>query len=276
MLNPCVNGRNTTLRRRGDGRGSARRGGCMVHIDFTRLPFLSRRRQRPCASHLRSLLQGFGARDVHESEDGTDWRWRPPAGSSAPVPGRRKSGSMLAKPISAKALYERILNVVANPRPFIKTKTYFGPDRRRTSTRIMSGRNGAPEQNSKWPFTRTIRRRATFADHEVIMAAHELRKAVVHTADPDDDPVARAEAARWQAAASPRKRTMNCFAPRTTSKAKPRLSATRRSAPSTHSLCRLIEHTPDVSRIPLTLVEQHVDPVGRSPRICAARPCCHR
>jgi two-component system, chemotaxis family, chemotaxis protein CheY len=37
----------------------------------------------------------------------------------------------LAKPISAKALYERILNVVANPRPFIKTKTYFGPDRRR-------------------------------------------------------------------------------------------------------------------------------------------------
>jgi two-component system, chemotaxis family, chemotaxis protein CheY len=37
----------------------------------------------------------------------------------------------LAKPISAKALYQRILNVVANPRPFIKTKNYFGPDRRR-------------------------------------------------------------------------------------------------------------------------------------------------
>lgn len=38
----------------------------------------------------------------------------------------------LAKPISAKALYQRILNVVANPRPFIKTKTYFGPCRRRS------------------------------------------------------------------------------------------------------------------------------------------------
>jgi DNA-binding response OmpR family regulator len=38
----------------------------------------------------------------------------------------------LAKPISAKALYERILSVVASPRPFIKTQTYFGPDRRRT------------------------------------------------------------------------------------------------------------------------------------------------
>ena len=37
----------------------------------------------------------------------------------------------LAKPISAKGLYQRIVNVIANPRPFIKTKTYFGPDRRR-------------------------------------------------------------------------------------------------------------------------------------------------
>jgi two-component system chemotaxis response regulator CheY len=37
----------------------------------------------------------------------------------------------LCKPISAKALYQRILNVVINPRPFIKTKDYFGPDRRR-------------------------------------------------------------------------------------------------------------------------------------------------
>jgi len=37
----------------------------------------------------------------------------------------------LAKPISAKSLYQRIVNVVANPRPFIKTKNYFGPDRRR-------------------------------------------------------------------------------------------------------------------------------------------------
>jgi DNA-binding response OmpR family regulator len=40
----------------------------------------------------------------------------------------------LAKPISAKGLYQRIINVVANPRPFIKTKTYFGPDRRRNIT----------------------------------------------------------------------------------------------------------------------------------------------
>ena len=37
----------------------------------------------------------------------------------------------LAKPISPKSLYQRIVNVIVNPRPFIKTTTYFGPDRRR-------------------------------------------------------------------------------------------------------------------------------------------------
>ena len=37
----------------------------------------------------------------------------------------------MVKPISPDALYRRIVNVIANPRPFIKTNTYFGPDRRR-------------------------------------------------------------------------------------------------------------------------------------------------
>jgi len=45
----------------------------------------------------------------------------------------------LAKPISAKGLYQRIVNVVANPRPFIKTKTYFGPDRRRSNNSAYVG-----------------------------------------------------------------------------------------------------------------------------------------
>jgi len=38
---------------------------------------------------------------------------------------------ILAKPISIEGLYNRIVSIVVNPRPFIKTKTYFGPDRRR-------------------------------------------------------------------------------------------------------------------------------------------------
>lgn len=45
----------------------------------------------------------------------------------------RDSGitEFLSKPISAKQLYLRIENCIANPRTFVKTKTFFGPDRRR-------------------------------------------------------------------------------------------------------------------------------------------------
>ena len=37
----------------------------------------------------------------------------------------------LAKPISATALYSRLTTIIEFPRPFIRTKTYFGPCRRR-------------------------------------------------------------------------------------------------------------------------------------------------
>jgi two-component system, chemotaxis family, chemotaxis protein CheY len=45
----------------------------------------------------------------------------------------------LVKPISAKALYQRIVSVVMLPRPFIKTATYFGPCRRRTANPNYGG-----------------------------------------------------------------------------------------------------------------------------------------
>ena len=53
----------------------------------------------------------------------------------------RDSGitEFLAKPIAAKALYERILSVVLSPRPFIQTKSYFGPDRRRNVVSNYAG-----------------------------------------------------------------------------------------------------------------------------------------
>ena len=45
----------------------------------------------------------------------------------------RDSGvnEILAKPISAKELAIRVQSVIEQPRPFVRTKTYFGPDRRR-------------------------------------------------------------------------------------------------------------------------------------------------
>ncbi|MCK5297220.1 MAG: response regulator [Alphaproteobacteria bacterium] len=37
----------------------------------------------------------------------------------------------LVKPISSKGLFSRIRSIIENPRVFVKTKDYFGPDRRR-------------------------------------------------------------------------------------------------------------------------------------------------
>jgi DNA-binding response OmpR family regulator len=37
----------------------------------------------------------------------------------------------LAKPISAKSIYQRVATIIDNPRPFIRAKNFFGPDRRR-------------------------------------------------------------------------------------------------------------------------------------------------
>jgi two-component system chemotaxis response regulator CheY len=148
----------------------------MVRIDFTRLRFLVIDDNAHMRQIVRTILHGFGAREIMEAEDGaagleaftqnrpdiviTDWEMpiftgieltqmiRQPGANANPyvpiimltghsekkrVVGARDAGvtEFLAKPISAKSLYQRILNVVANPRPFIRTKTYFGPDRRR-------------------------------------------------------------------------------------------------------------------------------------------------
>jgi CheY-like chemotaxis protein len=37
----------------------------------------------------------------------------------------------LSKPVTARGVIERITRVVERPRPFVKTQSYFGPDRRR-------------------------------------------------------------------------------------------------------------------------------------------------
>jgi CheY-like chemotaxis protein len=156
----------------------------MVRIDFKRLRFLVIDDNAYMRRIVRSLLHGFGAREVYEAEDGaagleaivhyapdivlTDWAMpifdgleltkmirQPGADANPYVPiilltghsekrrvfTARDAGvtEFLAKPISAKALYQRILNVVANPRPFIKSKRYFGPDRRRGANSHYAG-----------------------------------------------------------------------------------------------------------------------------------------
>lgn len=45
----------------------------------------------------------------------------------------------VVKPITAKAILDRIHAVIFRPRPFVKTDGYFGPDRRRTSATNYRG-----------------------------------------------------------------------------------------------------------------------------------------
>jgi flagellar biosynthesis/type III secretory pathway protein FliH len=126
---------------------------------------------------------------------------------------------------------------------------------------------------------------ATFGDHEVITPPNKLRKAVSTALDPDDDPVARAEAALaqlsgefsgWMEAECER-----LDKARAEVKATGFNKATHEAifhaahdikgesatfgfpavAQAAESLCRLLEHTPVIERIPHDLVDQHVDAV---------------
>lgn len=57
----------------------------------------------------------------------------------------------LVKPLSAQALHTRLAAIVLNPRPFIRTSTYFGPDRRRMAMPDFPGeerRKGAAAQRT--------------------------------------------------------------------------------------------------------------------------------
>lgn len=126
----------------------------------------------------------------------------------------------------------------------------------------------------------------TFGDHEVITPENKLRKAVSkEPLSPDDDPVARAEKAlaelsgefgNWMDAECDR-----LDAARQLVKTQGFDDQTREAlfhaahdlkgqaatfgfpavASAADSLCRLIELTPDIKRIPSVLVDQHVDAV---------------
>ncbi len=127
---------------------------------------------------------------------------------------------------------------------------------------------------------------ATYADYEVITPNNKLRKAIsAMPLSPGDDPVARAEQAlaelstefaSWMDAECVRldnardKVKQSGF----TSKSKEEIFHAAHDikgeaatfgypavAAAADSLCRLIEHTPDATRIPFKLVDQHVDAV---------------
>ena len=126
---------------------------------------------------------------------------------------------------------------------------------------------------------------ATYADYEVITPPHELRKVLAPAGDVVDDPVARAEAAltelssefsSWMESECTRLETARQDVKRDgftqkTHEVLFRAAHDIKGEASTfgypavagiaNSLCRLIEHTPDMQHIPLPLLDQHVDAV---------------
>src|SRR5436309_2742485 len=198
----------------------------MIRVDFSKLRFLVIDDNAHMRRIVRTLLHGFGARDVHEAEDGasgleafnrhapdivlTDWAMpifdgleltqmmRQPGANANPyvpiimltghsekkrVMAARDAGvtEFLAKPISAKALYQRILNIVVNPRPFVKAKSYFGPDRRRNANLNYVG----PERRKGGKADDIKGQAATLGFPQVSTVAESLCRLIERVRDPE-------------------------------------------------------------------------------------------
>jgi two-component system chemotaxis response regulator CheY len=65
----------------------------------------------------------------------------------------------LAKPLSARSLYARIQKIISQPREFVKTRTFFGPDRRRVTKNW-----DAPERRKNPPSPATAEAAAAEAE----------------------------------------------------------------------------------------------------------------
>jgi HPt (histidine-containing phosphotransfer) domain-containing protein len=126
----------------------------------------------------------------------------------------------------------------------------------------------------------------TYGNYEMIVPSNPLRKVVSETPlDPEDDPVARAEKAlaelapqfaKWmdeecerldlarhavKAKGFNKQTHSDLFHAAHDIKGEAATFGFPALAAAAESLCRLIEHTPEMRKIPLSLVDQHVDAV---------------
>ena len=126
---------------------------------------------------------------------------------------------------------------------------------------------------------------STFADHEVITPVNKLVKAVAKLSLPGDDPIARAEEAlaqlssefsAWMAAECERldsaraavkaqgfnKRLLDeMFHAAHDIKGDAATFGFPLAGAAAESLCQVLEHSPDSTRIPIALIDQHVDAI---------------
>lgn len=126
---------------------------------------------------------------------------------------------------------------------------------------------------------------ASFADHAVITPPNKLVKAVSKLSLPDDDPIARAEAAlaqlssefsHWmddecnrldaarrsvQQSGMNKKNLDDMFHAAHDIKGQAETYGYPLVAPVADCLCRVLEHTPEAKRIPIELIDRHVDAI---------------
>ena len=126
---------------------------------------------------------------------------------------------------------------------------------------------------------------ATYADHEVITPPHKLRSVVSAGEPGDEDPIARAERALetlssefngWMDTECERlevarrqvrtsglggKMREDLFHAAHDIKGEASTFGYPLAGDAANSLCRLIEHTPDLKRVPIDLIDQHVDAI---------------
>ncbi|MEK9723621.1 MAG: response regulator [Rhodospirillaceae bacterium] len=57
----------------------------------------------------------------------------------------------VVKPLAAKALFSRIQAVIEHPRQFVRTASFFGPDRRRKEQEVEDDRRGKKPDEKKPP-----------------------------------------------------------------------------------------------------------------------------
>jgi hypothetical protein len=197
----------------------------------------------------------------------------------------------IVKPISAKGLYQRIINVVANSRPLIQTKTYFGTDRRRNVNTNYVGpglrKGGKADVIRQTPALEKIRspseeRNATHGSVQRHHSNRNLRRSR------GDNAGEQAAQCGFLATTSPGRRGSDlargmCSIPGSIPNVKDRRKIGKNGFTTTNkrtlfhaahdingeavtfgfpavgaatdSPCRLIEHTTDVTRIPISLVD---------------------
>ncbi len=79
---------------------------------------------------------------------------------------------IIAKPVSIKTLYERLISLMDSPRPFIRAKGYVGPDRRRLA-RPYAG----PEKRSAEEAYDAVAEQTVDAGHEYASSGQALKAA---------------------------------------------------------------------------------------------------